>query len=70
MARKNKGATREEVLINSAIDDGIKTLMKNHPLFGDNEFYIRRHINEQALKGKIRGIYEEIHEGKNKRNEE
>ena len=49
-------------VINSAIEEGVSTIVENHPRF--DQKYILKHIDNKILKDKIEEIYRNMDEGK------
>ncbi|PIO07700.1 hypothetical protein COU59_02905 [Candidatus Pacearchaeota archaeon CG10_big_fil_rev_8_21_14_0_10_34_12] len=50
----------ENELLNSAIQEGVASIVENHPRFRENEEYILRYINSKKLNARLREISEEI----------
>ncbi|MCK5149469.1 hypothetical protein KAJ87_00905 [Candidatus Pacearchaeota archaeon] len=59
---KRKKRVDESQIINSAVEEGVNTILGRHPRFKENQEYILKHIDLKKIKNKIQDLYENLEE--------
>lgn len=58
--RGKRGAGDERELIESAVEQGLSKLVRNHPMFRGSEAYMLKHIDLKAIGNVAREVYENL----------